>query len=153
MLVSAVQRRESSMCVHTPSLSQTSLPPCSMPPFQVTAGHQAEPPGLYCRLSLVHIPHTLVCVYVNPSLPIHSPPSPRAVSTHWFSMLASLSDSQITRHWPERKVIFSPFLLDSTTLVLYSPTVVVSPRQKSNWIGCPFSQPSPVTLESSTSIL
>ena len=51
------------------------------------------------------------------------------------------------------KVLFSPFILDSTTSVLYSPSVMVPPRQKSNWIGCPFSRPSPVSLESSTSIL
>ena len=52
VLVSAVQRSESAICIHISPPSWTSLPPPHIPPIQVITEHRAEIPVLYRRFPL-----------------------------------------------------------------------------------------------------
>ena len=89
MLVSAVQQKWiSSTCTYVPP-SWASLPPSLHPTFLVIPEHGTELSVLHSFPVAIYS-HTVVCIYINPSLPIHSTPSPPCQDHSLLSMSASL---------------------------------------------------------------
>ena len=69
LLVSALQRIDSAICIHILPPCWISLPPTPMPDIQVTTGHQAELPGLiYSRFPLL-----IGFVHAQPCLALYNP--------------------------------------------------------------------------------
>ena len=91
------------MCTHT--LSLLDLPPSlRMPPFQATT--ELSWSSRVTLQALTSRYFTDAGVYICQSQsPVHSPPSPCTMSTHWLCLHLCLIHKE-ARHWPEHKSTF-----------------------------------------------